>query len=97
MGKNKKTIFDIQKALLSNTEFIKEQEPQAEQVPYVPEIPQPRPVDCVVLDPALLRKLKILAAYEKQTPDELVNSALNHFLRLKAGRLDEAMRNLTGE
>jgi hypothetical protein len=100
MAKNKLTITDIQKALLTNTRFIKEAEEEVlpdSPAPAPP--PAPVPVDVklpeVQIDPIILKKLRILAAYQKTTATELINSALGHYLRLKAMQLDEAMLKLT--
>jgi hypothetical protein len=128
MAKNKLKITDIQKALLTNTRFIKEQEeevvqevasavaavvpppppplppsppvppvqmstPTAEPVKTVPEVKVPE----VQIDAKIMKKMKILAAYQKTTPGELINLALDHYLRLKAMQLEEAMHKLTTE
>ncbi|MFN8205786.1 MAG: hypothetical protein U0T82_00055 [Bacteroidales bacterium] len=131
MAKNKLKITDIQKALLTNTRFIKEQEEEVvqETVPEVsavappppppaPPVPQPPPaapvpaptpapapvktvpevkVSEVQIDAKIMKKMRILAAYQKTTPGELINLALDHYLRLKAMQLEEAMHKLTTE
>ncbi len=101
MGKNKKTINDIQKALLSNTTFIKEKEPVAESIPE-PQADKETviytvPHNAVVIDEGILKKVKILAAYEKKPPEELIHLAINHFLRLKTIDLAEAMMKITND
>jgi hypothetical protein len=121
MAKNKLKITDIQKALLTNTRFIKEQEEEVvqESIPEVkaaapaapaPPAPpvqssEPVPVKAVAevkapevqIDAKIMKKMKILAAYQKTTPGELINLALDHYLRLKAMQLEEAMHKLTTE
>jgi len=44
-----------------------------------------------------MKKIKILAAYLGETNDEMVNKALNHYLRLKSLQLDQAIQKLTEE
>lgn len=109
MAKNKLTITDIQKALLTNTRFIKEPEeeiqpeekkeivppPAPPVVPVVPVPVQEVKAPEVIIDPKILKKMKILAAYQKTTATDLINSALEHYLKLKAMQLDEAMLKLT--
>jgi hypothetical protein len=118
MAKNKLRITDIQKALLTNTRFIKEQEEEVvqESIPQVtaatppvpatfspPPVPSPATIVAeakppeVLIDPKIMKRMKILAAYQKTTPGELINSALDHYLKLKAMQLEEAMHKLTTE
>jgi hypothetical protein len=120
MAKNKLKITDIQKALLTNTRFIKEQEEEVVQEstpeitaatlpppapPVHKPVPAPVPVKAVAdvktpevqIDAKIMKKMKILAAYQKTTPGELINLALDHYLRLKAMQLEEAMHKLTTE
>jgi hypothetical protein len=96
MAKSKHTINDIQKALLSNTRFIKEEEVAPEPIP-VPPVVQQHILSEVQIDPLIMKKIKILAPFLGETPDELVNKALNHFLRLKSMQLDQAIEKLTQE
>jgi len=95
MAKNKRTINDIQKALLSSTKFIKESESVSA------ESSQKNGGDSnrmqVNIDPIILKKISILAPYLGDTPEELINKALNHFLRLKSMQLDQAIQKLTEE
>ena len=78
----KHTINDIQKALLSNTRYIKEEETiiKVEK----PKAEEPKPIQPQVnIDPLIMKQLKILAPYLGDSTDELINKALSHFLRLK--------------
>lgn len=102
MTKNKLTIDDIQKALLSNTHFIKEVEPEKpleiiHVTPKVAKVEEPLNNNNVTIDPTTLKKFKILAKYMKIDHNELINSALKHYLTLKSMQLDQAMLKLTEE
>ncbi|HZJ73626.1 MAG TPA: hypothetical protein VFC87_02365 [Perlabentimonas sp.] len=96
MAKGKQTISDIQKALLSSTRYIKDEkadvsasrQPTKKQEATKPE---------VNIDPLVMRKIRILAPYEGETTDELINKALNHYLRLKSLQLEKAIEKLTKE
>ncbi len=95
MAKSKKTISEIQKALLTNTRFIKEDEPAVEITkPGKIEV-KPNPQD-FALDPSVVKRYKILAAYLNVPIDELMNTALNHYLKLKSVQLEHAILKLTG-
>ena len=96
MAKNKHTINEIQKALLSNTKYIKDVEPESKPIEE-PSKPEPTVKQEVIIDPMALKKFKILAPYLGESVDELVNKALNHFLRLKSIQLEQAIEKLTGE
>lgn len=102
MTKSKLTIADIQKALLSNTKFIKEEEP--EEMPVAGKVENNsasksvvKPAEGVIIEPMTYKKYKILASYLNVPTDELVNSALNHFLKLKSTQLEQAILKLTEE
>jgi hypothetical protein len=99
MAKSKHTITDIQKALLSNTKYIKEaeQSPQVSDEPKEPEVAPVIQANQVNIEPLTLKKIKILAAYLGEPVDELINKSLNHFLRLKALQLEQAIQKLTEE
>ncbi len=96
MAKSKHTINDIQKALLSNTKYIKESDRVKKPIE---KIEQPKSVveGGVNIDHITLKKFKILAPYLGESVDDLVNKALNHFLRLKSLQLDQAIQKLTEE
>jgi hypothetical protein len=95
MAKNKHTINDIQKALMSNTRFIKEEETASQPIEkaYADKGGEPQ----VIIDPLIMKQFKILAPYLGETPDDLINKALSHFLRLKSLQLDQAISKLTEE
>ena len=101
MARSKLTIEDIQKALLSNTHYIKEVEPeQPKLTAKIESKPAPRVEsnsNGISIDPTTVRKFKILAAYLKIEPNELINNALKHYLTLKSTQLDQAMLKLTEE
>ena len=95
MAKGKRTINDIQKALLSTTRYIKDEESV-----IVPEqsINTVKPIEAQVnIDPLVMKQVKILAPFMGETTDELINKALNHYLRLKSLQLDKAIEKLTQE
>lgn len=95
MAKNKHTINDIQKALLSTTRYIKEEDKLEEKEPSdlaISDLSQQ-----VKIDPIIMKKIKILAPYLGETTEEFVNKALSHFLRLKSLQFDQAIQKLTEE
>jgi hypothetical protein len=96
MAKSKRTINDIQKALMSTTKYIKEADIITKEKDEKPVNDTP-PTQEVNIDPLTMKKLKILAPYLGETTDEIINKALNHFLRLKSQQLDQAIEKLTSE
>lgn len=94
--KSKHTITDIQKALMSNTRYIKEEEAPKPQDPITK--PKAKSGEQQVnIDPLLMKQIKILAPYLGESTDDMINKALSHFLRLKSMQLDEAISKLTEE
>ncbi|MCK9208620.1 MAG: hypothetical protein M0P66_16025 [Salinivirgaceae bacterium] len=84
--KNKKDMKQFQQALLSNAEFIKQPEP----VPMA----APEPViiqEVSVINDDVMEKFKLLASFEGVSEKELINQALNHYLRLKSLQLEQAI------
>jgi len=96
MAKTKHTINDIQKALLANTKYIKESD-QIKKPYEKKEEPKAIVNNLVNIDQITYKKFKILAPYLGESVDDLVNKALNHFLRLKSLQLDQAIQKLTEE
>lgn len=96
MAKNRRTISDIQKALLTNTQYIKGSDVVSKPVEKVVE-QKPQPKDQANIDPVVLKQFKILAPYMGESVDDLINKALNHFLRLKSLQLDQAIKKITEE
>ena len=80
MARKNKQIKDIQEALLSNTQLIKEQSGK-----LVPEI------NTLQIDEELLEKYKMLAAYYQKDFKDILHDALKHYLRLKALDVEQAM------
>lgn len=83
--KNKKDMKQFQQALLSNAEFIKQPEP----VPMA----APEPViiqEVSVINDDVMEKFRLLASFEGVSEKELINQALNHYLRLKSLQLEQA-------
>lgn len=84
--KPKKNVKQFKQALLSNTDFIKETDNEN----YT------KPVEIAVhediVEPQIREKIKILADFEGITEKEMINKALNHFLRLKGLQLEEALK-----
>ncbi|MGE4287593.1 MAG: hypothetical protein AB7E36_02800 [Salinivirgaceae bacterium] len=85
MKKTKKNIKQFQQALLTNTGFIK----QSDESEPVPEV-----LHESLIEDEVLQKFTLLAEFEGTTTKELINKALNHFLRLKSLQLEEAMKKL---
>ncbi|PKP10139.1 MAG: hypothetical protein CVU09_08405 [Bacteroidetes bacterium HGW-Bacteroidetes-4] len=83
MKKTKKNIKQFKQALLTNTGFIKQNE-------------EPEPIPAAqhesLIESDILQKFTLLAEFEGTNTKELINKALNHFLRLKSLQLEEAMK-----
>ncbi|HAN19725.1 MAG: hypothetical protein A2X13_14205 [Bacteroidetes bacterium GWC2_33_15] len=93
MAKNKKNIENFQQALSSNTEFLNEDKFEDEVL-----FGSEKTSDFVIpVDRMIFRQFKILAIYQKKDIREIINEALNHYLRLKKMHIEEAMRELTKE
>jgi len=95
MARNKLTIEDIQKALLSNTHFIKEAELEK---PL--EINQGSKVENSAandlrIDQRIIKNYKILSDYLGIDQSELINKALLYYLSLKSQQLEQAVRKHT--
>lgn len=84
--KPKKNIKQFKQALLSNTDFIKENK-STDNTKAAPEIVMEE-----VIKPEIREKFKILANFEGEEEKDLINKALNHYLRLKGLQLEEAMK-----
>ena len=84
--KSKKNINQFKEALFSNTDFLKEAE-TSEDNEQITEI-----ISDDVIDNEVREKFKLLANYEKIDEKELINKALNHYLRLKGLQLEQAMK-----
>lgn len=80
--KTKKNITDFKQALLSNTNFIKEESSVKNNI---------EPTTSFI-DEEIMHKLKILAEFENIELDVIINKALNHFLRLKGIQLEQAIK-----
>lgn len=93
MAPSKKDIKKFQEALSSNTEFLNEDNLE-DNVLFGSEKKTDLQFD---LDKLTYRKFKILASYQNKEPNELIEEALNHYLRLKKLYLEEAMKELTKE
>ncbi|RPH32570.1 MAG: hypothetical protein EHM93_08820 [Bacteroidales bacterium] len=101
MTRNKLTIDDIQKALLSNTHFIKEVEPEKPLEIRQVKNPSGKGENSVInafqIDPRVLKRIKILSAYLKIDQDEIINNALMYYLSIKSTQLNQAMQKLSEE
>ncbi len=80
--KTKKDLKQFQQALLSNTDFIQHTEATLNE-PLIKEVS--------LVEDAIMEKFKLLATFEGVTEKELINQALNHYLRLKSLQLEQAM------
>jgi hypothetical protein len=97
MAKTKHTINDIQKALLSGTKYLKENE-KGETAPKEQNETKTAVAESgVKIDPLILKKFNILSRYLGEPAEDLINNALNHFLRLKSLQLDKAIQQITSE
>lgn len=96
MAKSKHTINDIQKALLSGTKFLKENEKEEPSPKEVTKV-QVKAEPSVNIDPLIIKKFNILARYLGEKPEDMINNALNHFLRLKSLHLEKAIQQITSE
>lgn len=101
MARNKLTIDDIQKALLSNTHFIKEAEPEKSlEITHINTQTgkvEDSTIQCFQIDPRILKRIKILSVYLKVDQDELINNALMYYLSIKSAQLNQAMQSITKE
>ena len=89
--KNKKDINQFKQALLSNAGFIKEIE-QSDPSTSAQSLP-----DDPVIDPEVREKFQLLAEYEGVEERDLVNMALNHYLKLKGLQLKQAIKKRDGD
>lgn len=96
MAKSKHTINDIQKALLSSTKYLKEND-KDDSVPQEQDKLQSKTDSDISIDPLILKKFNILSRYLGEPAEDLINNALNHFLRLKSLQLDKAIQQITSE
>ncbi len=101
MARNKLTIDDIQKALLSNTHFIKEVEPEKPLEIAKANTQSDKVENSTInefqIDPRVLKRYKILSVYLKIDQDELINNALMYYLSIKSAQLNQAMQSLAKE
>lgn len=81
--RSKKNIKDIQAALLSNTDFLNKEEEEAVEQELVMES---------IIDDEILEKFEALAEFENMEAKELINKALNHYLKLKGLQLEQALK-----
>ncbi len=85
--KSKKNINQFKEALFSNTNFLKESEAFEDKSKKV------ETVNNDVIDNEVREKFKLLAHFEKVDEKELINKALNHYLKLKGLQLEQAMKD----
>jgi len=85
MAKRKRKISEIKNALLSNTSFINKTD-KPKQIAVAD--------NAVKIDKKTLAKIKLLANYYGKNYTDLLNEALNHYLRLKRLDIDEALKNI---
>ncbi len=74
----------IQDALLTNTGLLKQPD-EVEQQEKNAEVER-------FIQPEILEKFEILANFEKTTTKDMINSALQHYIKLKALQLEQAMK-----
>ena len=73
---------------MSNTSFLS-REPEGKEFVQGP--------NAIILEKKLLRKINILAKYYDTSTEELIDKALNHFLRLKTIDFEKALQKLAEE
>lgn len=83
----KKSVDDIRDALLSNTTYIPKNMVSVSE----------NKAENLTISPQTMRQFKILAAYQEVKPMELIEEALNHYLKLKSIQLEQAIFELTKE
>ncbi len=85
--KSKKNINQFKEALFSNTSFLKNAD--------VPEKKEKKTeiVNESVIDNEVREKFRLLANFENIDEKELINKALNHYLKLKGLQLEQALKN----
>ncbi len=89
---------------MSHTRFIKEPEKPLEIIeqpiaaePAAQAQATEKAENDVTIDLRTLKQFKILARYQNEPVEILVNKALEHFLRLKSLQLEQAIQKLTEE
>lgn len=82
--RSKKNVKDIQSALLSKTGFLNKSEEDVSE--------KSAPTESII-DEDVLEKFEALAKFEKTETNELINKALNHYLKLKGLQLEQALKN----
>ena len=95
MARNKLTIEDIQKALLSNTHFIKEAEPENPLEITQRSKGENSIANDLQIDQRIIKNYKILSDYLGIDQSELLNKALLYYLSLKSQQLEQAVRKHT--
>lgn len=91
MGKKKKKLNDFKEAMLSNTKFIGKDDENDVIVQKSNENPRVS----ISIDHKLFFQFKILAKYQGDDANALVEQALTHYLRLKSIKLEKAMKEMT--
>jgi hypothetical protein len=82
--KANKSMRQIQDALLTNTGLLK----QPDEVSKADNTG----VTDNLIQPEIFEKFEILANFEKTSTKDLINSALHHYIKLKALQLEQAMK-----
>lgn len=95
MARNKLTIEDIQKALLSNTHFIKEAELEKPLEINQSSKAENSAANDLRIDQRIIKNYKILSDYLGIDQSELINKALLYYLSLKSQQLEQAVRKHT--
>lgn len=93
MANNKKDIEKFQAALSSNTEFLNEDKLEDEVLFGSEKTPE----FIVPVEKLAFKQFKILAMYQKRDVNDVIQEALNHYLRLKKMYIEEAIKELTKE
>lgn len=89
---------------MSHTRFIKEPEKPAETIgkteavePATPPATAEKGENDITINARVIKQFRILARYQNEPVDGLINKALDHFLRLKSLQLEQAIQKLTEE
>jgi len=91
MAKIKKKITDFKQALLKNTKFIGKENEISSNLDEAVDTSSNNQV--IRIDNDIAEQFKILAKFENISFKEQINKALNHYLRLKKNKIEEAKKS----
>lgn len=92
MARKSKKVDDFAEALMNKTRLLKHEDNTSK-----PAGNHPEPHVYARVDKTVYGKFKILAMHQQSNPETLIAEALNHYLRLKQHKLEQAVYELTRE